>query len=119
MEIKNSNIEGLGLYATQSYKSNTKLVDYIGEEMSLRDFREKYGKYKSNSLNTYRMKRINRIIVAKEQPYLSTNIVNSINESNTPNCILKKKALYTLTDIQAGDELTLKYPKDYCRKYTL
>lgn len=119
MEIKSSPINGLGLFTTKDLKKDEKLFDYIGEEMSLKEFREKYGIYKTNSLNTYRMKRINRIIVAKEEPFLSTNLVNLINESKIPNCVLKKRALYSLKEIPNGEELTLLYPKDYNRNYEL
>lgn len=119
MEIRTSNIHGFGVFAIRDLQANEKLFDYIGEEMSLSEFREKYGVYKENSLNTYRMKRQNKIIVAKEEPYLSCNIVNFINESLNPNCVLKKRALYALHDIPNGTELTLKYPADYCRNYSL
>ena len=119
MEIKQSSIHGRGVFAVIDIKAGEKLFQYIGEEMSLTEFREKFGQYKTNSLNTYRMKRLNRIIVAKEEPYLSTNLVNYINESLRPNCVLKKRALYALQDIPVGTELTLKYLADYCRNYTL
>jgi SET domain-containing protein len=115
-QIKKSNIHGLGVFANKFIKAGTKIADYFGEEMSLKEFREKYGDYKNNSLNTYRMKRINRIIVAKEEPFKSQNMVNYINEGEE-NCILKKRALYALKDIQVNDELLLQYPKDYNREW--
>lgn len=113
-EIKQSPIQGVGVFATQSIKKNEFIVEYYGEEMSWIEFREKYGLYKLNSLNTYPMRRIWRIIVAKEEPYKSNNVVNFINEG-TPNVILKKKSLYALIDINAGTEFLLKYPNDYNR----
>lgn len=119
LEIKPSSIEGNGLFTILERKIGEKIIDYFGEEMSLKQFNIMYGLYKTNSLHTYRMKRINRIIVAKEEPYLSLNLINNINESMTPNCILKKRALYALRNIQAGEELTLKYPSDYYRSYKL
>lgn len=119
MEIKNSTIHGKGVFATQDISANVKLFDYIGEEMSIQEFKAKYGEYKHNSLNTYRMMRIHRIIVAKNEPYLTNNIVNFMNESITPNCVLKKRALYSLVDIKEGEELTLLYPKNYNRNYVL
>ncbi len=33
------------------------------------------------------MKRINKIIVAKNEPFRSKNLTNYVNESNKPNCI--------------------------------
>jgi SET domain-containing protein len=117
--IKKSKIEGLGVFALVDITKGTKISDYYGKEMTLKNFKQKYGEYKHNSLNTYRMKRINRIIVAKNEPYKSKNLTNYINESNNPNCILKKRALYALKDIKGGKELTLLYPENYNRNYTL
>ena len=79
--IKKSKIDGLGVFAFDHIPKDTKIADYYGKEMTLKNFKRKYGEYKHNSLNTYRMKRINRIIVAKEEPYKSRNLTNYINES--------------------------------------
>lgn len=118
-KIDKSSIHGLGCFANEFIKKNTKIFDYIGDEMSERGFREKYGEYNKNSLNTYRMRRIHKIIVAKEEPYKTENIVNYINESISPNCILKKRALYALRDIKKDEELFLSYPNNYFRTYDL
>jgi SET domain-containing protein len=117
--IKKSKIEGLGVFALNDIPKGTKIADYYGKEMTLKNFKQKYGEYKHNSLNTYRMKRINRIIVAKIEPYKSRNLTNYINESKKPNCLLKKRALYALNNIKKGEELTLLYPENYNRNYTL
>jgi SET domain-containing protein len=117
--IKKSKIEGLGVFAKEDIPKDTKIADYYGKEMTLKNFKSKYGEYKLNSLNTYRMKRINKIIVAKQEPFKSKNLTNYVNESKKSNCILKKRALYTLNDVKKGEELTLKYPENYNRNYTL
>ena len=117
--IKKSKIEGLGVFALDDIPSGTKIADYYGKEMTLKNFKQKYGEYKHNSLHTYRMKRINRIIVAKIEPYKSRNLTNYINESKKPNCLLKKRALYALNNIKKGEDLTLLYPENYNRNYTL
>ena len=96
--IAESAIHGKGVFAAQDLSANLKVFEYIGVEMVWKEFTEKYGPYKLNSLNTYPMRRIHRIIVAKEEPFKSQNIVNYINEGE-PNCILKKKALWTIKEI--------------------
>jgi len=118
-EIKKSNIHGLGVFATENIKTGTRIYDYYGELMKWKDFTTKYGKYKYNSLNTYPMRRTWQIIVAKEEPYKSNNMVNFINESLEPNVFLKNKGLYSKREILAGEELLLSYPKDYYRTYLL
>ena len=117
VEISASSIHGLGLIAKTDIKKNTKICDYYGEEMTLSEFKIRYGKYADNSLYTYRMKRLNKIIVAKEEPYKTANLVNYINECDEPNCVLKKRALYTTRDVVCGEELCVKYPNDYKRDY--
>jgi SET domain-containing protein len=116
VEIKPSSIEGLGVFAKEDLAKNIKICDYYGVEMSWTQFTKQYGKYKLNSLNTYPMRRIWRIICSKEEPFKSQNIVNFINEGE-PNCILKMRALYALREIKCGEELLLQYPKDYNRHW--
>jgi SET domain-containing protein len=114
--IKKSQIEGLGVFAKEDIPKGTKIADYYGKEMKWKTFKKKYGEYKSNSLHTYPMRRIHRIIVAKIEPYKSKNITNYINEvRGKSNCELKLRALYAKKDIKKGQELLLDYPKDYNR----
>lgn len=114
--IKRSNIDGLGVFAKEDIPAGTKIADYYGKEMKWKTFKNKYGEYKSNSLHTYPMRRIWKIIVAKEEPYKSKNLTNYINEiTGKSNCELKLRALYAKKDIKKGSELLLDYPKDYNR----
>lgn len=113
-EIKPSPIEGLGVFAKERINKNEIILEYYGLEMSWKEFKDRYGAYKTNSLNTYPQRRIWRIIVAKEEPYRTQNVVNYINEG-IQNVVLKNKLLYALRDIEAGEELLLTYPKDYNR----
>lgn len=115
-EIKSSPIEGLGVFATAEIKKNEFICEYFGEEITWKVFKERYGKYKDNSLNCYPMRRIWKIIVAKEEPYKSQNVVNYINEG-IPNVILKKRCLFALREIKTGEEFLLNYPTDYKRDW--
>lgn len=114
--IKKSQIEGLGVFAKEDIPKGTKIADYYGKEMKWKTFKNKYGEYKNNSLNTYSMRRIWKILVAKEEPYKSKNLTNFINEvPGKTNCQLKLRALYAKKYIKKGTELLLDYPKDYNR----
>jgi SET domain-containing protein len=115
-KIKKSKIEGLGVFAKTDIEKGTKIADYYGKEMKWKTFKNKYGDYKSNSLHTYPMRRIWKILVAKEEPYKSQNLTNYINEiPGKSNCELKLRALYAKRNIKKGQELLLDYPKDYNR----
>jgi len=114
--IKKSKIEGLGVFALEGIPVGTKIADYYGKEMKWKTFKARYGDYKTNSLHTYPMRRIWKILVAKEEPYKSRNLTNYINEiPGKANCELKLRALYAKKNIKKGEELLLDYPKDYNR----
>lgn len=114
--IKNSKIEGLGVFAKRDIPKGTKIANYYGKEMKWKTFKHKYGEYKFNSLHTYPMRRIWKILVAKEEPYKTKNLTNYINEvKGKSNCELRLRALYTKRNIKKSEELLLDYPKDYNR----
>ena len=114
--IKKSKIDGFGVFAKIDIIKGTKISDYYGEEMKWKTFKNKYGEYKFNSLYTYPMRRIWKIIVAKREPYKSGNLINYINEiRGKANCQLKLRALYAIKDIKKNTELLLEYPEDYNR----
>lgn len=114
--IKKSDIDGLGVFAKEDIPKGTKISDYYGKEMKWKTFKNKYGEYKLNSLHTYPMRRIWKIIVAKEEPYKSQNLTNYINEiKGKSNCELKLRALYAKKDIKKDTELLLDYPLGYNR----
>jgi SET domain-containing protein len=114
--IKKSKVEGLGVFAKKDILKGTKISDYYGKEMKWKTFKNRYGDYKSNSIYTYPMRRVWKILVAKEEPYKSKNLTNYINEvKGKSNCELRLRALYSKKDIKKGEELFLDYPKDYNR----
>ena len=78
--IKKSKVEGLGVFAKKDILKGTKISDYYGKEMKWKTFKNRYGDYKSNSIHTYPMRRVWKILVAKEEPYKSKNLTNYINE---------------------------------------
>ena len=90
VEIKSSPVAGLGAFATQDIPSNTKLGDYTGVEMTLKEFKEQYG---DDISYTYSLRFVNKILVGKDEPYRSQNISHYMNEGEQ-NCILKKRGVY-------------------------
>jgi SET domain-containing protein len=108
-----SPIHGLGLFAKVNIKKDTCICNYIGDTMTLREYKNTGGIYKY----CYRMQRINRIIDGRN--YKTENPSHYCNESNTPNVIMKKKGLYALSDIAQGSECFLKFPANYPRDYVL
>lgn len=105
-----SPVHGLGVFAVQDIPANTCLGQFIGEEYSLKDFKQKYNK---DTSFCYHLGRQNKILVAKE----NRNWITYINESKTPNVCLKQRGCWTLCPILAGQELFLQYDKKGIIKY--
>ena len=81
--IKPSSVEGLGLFAVEPIKKSTSLgISHV------------YDKWFDNG-------------------YIRTPLGGFINHSNTPNCKIFKEGRFlsvlTITDIEANEEITLKY----------
>jgi len=113
---KKSPIADRGVFAKVDIPKGTVIAPFYGKEILWGDFKKKYGEYKYNSFYTYTKKRAGKMIVAKEEPYLTMNVVNYINElPSGANAELNKEHLVASRLIREGEELSLKYPKDYNR----
>lgn len=110
LEMKESAVDGMGIFTTRDFPSDYFFGMFEGVEYSLREFRERYGK---DTRYCYSLRRQNKILCAKEK----RNWITYLNESETPNCILKKRSGWSSRAIQAGEELFLKYPNNYLRDY--
>ena len=113
LEIRPSPIEGNGVFTTEKILKGTKIVEFTGVEMSYKDFREKYKE-------DYRYTYITRfpwitVIVAKDNRNIITYINDGVYKQKNPkvNVELKKKWLYAVEDIEADEELLLRY----CTRY--
>ncbi len=114
VEVRQSNIEGLGLFARTEIPAGTKIGYFTGVEMSYRDFKSKYG-------NDWRFVYQQRPywlpqIVAKDKRNLVTYVNDGHHGDMAPgyhNCILSKRWLVTFEDIEQDEELLLQYPKNY------
>jgi len=118
VEVHKSPVGGLGLFAKVDIPANKRILDYEGVKMTLAEFKGKYG---DDTRYTYSLRGpfSSGILVGKTKPYLTTNLSHYANESNTPNIYYKSRGVYTKRAVKKGEELFLKYPKNYPRTYTL
>jgi site-specific DNA-methyltransferase (adenine-specific) len=114
VEVKQSPIHCKGLFAKSNIPANTRICDYKGELLTLTEYCAKY----NNTYNyCYIYRRQNKVLDGRSN--LTENPSHYCNESKSPNVVLKGRGLVTMREIQAGEELFLKYPKDYSRDYEL
>jgi SET domain-containing protein len=112
LEIKESPIHGLGVFAKEDIPINTRLAIFTGDRYSYKDFYAKYGNDRSYC---YIARRGNYILCAKEK----RNVITYINEAKEPNVFLYRFKLRTIRDIKKGEELFLRYFEKYPRDYEL
>ena len=120
-EVKQSPIQGLGLFAKKAIRTGQTVGKYEGVLLSDAEFKEQYG---DDTRYCYRfIKRVKPLykgyIVGKEEPFLSTNASHYCNESLDPNVKLGGRKLVAIRDIEEGEEIFLKYPANYPRDYQL
>jgi hypothetical protein len=115
-EVRESATHGLGAFAKKAISVGTRIAHYIGEEYTISNFTQKYGK---DMRYCYSLGRANTILCGKHEPYYSINLSHFMNESLNPNVILRNRGAFAARDIASGEELFLKYPKSYPRDYEL
>lgn len=115
--ISKSNIEnaGQGLFADRDYNKGEAVCQVIGEKIPYRQFHQKYGTDTKNSIKVLNM----YYICFKDEPYRSQNKIVYINESNDPNVKYFRGHVVALRPLTKGEEIYLKYPRNYPRDYLL
>lgn len=111
--ISRSEVDGYGVFARTRIPAGTRISEFTGVEMSYQDFKAKYG---NDYTFTYQRRPYwLSWIVAKEK----RNLITYVNDGyfgkapNYHNCILQRKWLVSIREIEPGEELLLQYPKNY------
>ncbi|MEN9582412.1 MAG: hypothetical protein RL641_366 [Candidatus Parcubacteria bacterium] len=103
-------VNGLGLFSNVSWKKRDKIIEYIGEIISVEEADRRGGKYLFEIDSK-------RTIDGKSRK----NLARYINHSCVPNCETeidgKKVFVYALKKIAPHDELTYDYGKEYFDEY--
>lgn len=117
-EVRNSTIHGRGVYATKMIEEGTKIIEYVGELVDKQESEKRGLSQHAKSLKTgdaavYIFTLSKRFDIDGNVPW---NTARLINHSCEPNCEAwiegRKIFIHSLTDIQAGDELTFDYGFD-------
>lgn len=111
LEILNSSIHGIGVFAKETIPPGTCLGTYTGTRYTREEFLQKYGAdYRFCYTTSFPW---HPIVCAKE----SRHFMTYINESDSPNVYFSRYKLYTRQEIKAGEELLLQYPQHYNRSW--
>ena len=117
-EVRGSAIHGRGVYATTFIPKETKIIEYVGElvdkdESGKRGVSQHAKSLKTGDAAVYIFTLSRKYDIDGNVPW---NTARLINHSCKPNCEAwiegRKIFIHSLTDVQAGEELTCDYGFD-------
>jgi len=105
-----STVEGQGVFAFGEFKKGNKIVEYFGEIISKK---EEMKRYKKDEVAPYATRLHNGLLIDSA---LERGVGSIVNHGETPNCELvcehDKIWLYSLRDLEFGEELLINYGYD-------
>lgn len=117
-EVRNSEIHGRGVYATQDIPAETEIIEYVGElidkdESGKRGTKQQDHASKTGDAAVYIFNITNKYDIDGNFPW---NTARLINHSCEPNCEAWSKGkrifIHALRDIKKNEELTFDYGFD-------
>lgn len=110
LEIRRSNVHGLGAFAVQPIPKGTRLIEYAGERVSHREADRRYEEKDANDSHTFLFIVDRRTVI---DAGVAGNDARFINHSCDPNCesVIEGGRVFieALRDIAPGTELTYDY----------
>jgi SET domain-containing protein len=110
IEVRRSNVHGLGVFATQRIRKGTRIIEYVGERVSHAEADRRYEEKDANDSHTFLFIVDRRTVI---DAGVDGNDARFFNHSCDPNCesTVEKKRVYieAIRDIEAGAELTYDY----------
>ena len=110
IEVRRSNVHGLGVFATQRIRKGTRIIEYVGERVSHAEADRRYEEKDANDSHTFLFIVDRRTVI---DAGVDGNDARFFNHSCDPNCesTVEKKRVYieAIRDIEPGAELTYDY----------
>jgi len=110
VQIRRSNVHGLGAFAARRIPKGTRIIEYTGERVSHAEADRRYEDKDANDSHTFLFIVDSRTVI---DAGVEGNDARFFNHSCDPNCesVVEKRRVYieALRTIEAGDELTYDY----------
>lgn len=110
VEVRNSPLHGLGVFATRAIKKGTRVIEYIGERVSHGEADRRYETKDDTDNHTFLFS-VDRGVVIDAG--VQGNDARYFNHSCDPNCesVIEDRRVFieSIKDIEPGDEMTYDY----------
>ncbi len=118
IKLRQSPIEGVGVFAWRLISRGTRIIEYVGERISHAEADERYDEDAMAYPKTFLFTLDRQTVI---DATVQGNESRFINHSCAPNCqaIIENGRIFieALTDIPAGTELTFDYHLEYSGRY--
>ena len=110
IEVRRSNVHGMGVFALKPIPKGTRLIEYVGERVSHQEADSRYEEKDANDAHTFLFIVDSRTVI---DAGVDGNDARFFNHACNPNCesVIEAKRVYieTTRDIAPGEELTYDY----------
>jgi hypothetical protein len=110
IEVRRSNVHGLGVFAARRIPKGTRIIEYLGERVSHEEADRRYEEKDANDSHTFLFIVDSKTVI---DAGVDGNDARFFNHSCDPNCesTVEKRRVYieAIRDIEAGAELTYDY----------
>jgi SET domain-containing protein len=110
IEVRDSALHGLGVFATKRIKKGTRVLEYLGERVSHAEADRRYDDKDENDNHTFLFIVDGRTVI---DAGVNGNEARFINHGCDPNCesVIEERRVFieAIRDIAPGDELTYDY----------
>jgi SET domain-containing protein len=110
IEVRDSALHGLGVFATRRIKKGTRVIEYLGERVSHAEADRRYDDKDENDNHTFLFIVDGRTVI---DAGVEGNEARFINHGCDPNCesVIEQRRVFieAIRDIAPGDELTYDY----------
>jgi hypothetical protein len=110
MQVRNSDLHGLGVFATQDIKKGTRIIEYIGDHISHAEADRRYESKDDNDNHTFLFSVDRKLVI---DAGVNGNDARYFNHSCDPNCesVIESRRVFieAIKDIAAGAEMTYDY----------
>lgn len=110
IEVRRSNVHGLGVFAAKRIPKGTRIIEYVGERVSHDEADRRYEEKEANDSHTFLFIVDSKTVI---DAGVDGNDARFFNHSCDPNCesTVEKRRVYieAIRDVEPGSELTYDY----------
>ena len=110
IEVRDSPLHGLGVFATRRISKGTRIIEYLGERVSHSEADRRYENKDADDAHTFLFIVDSRTVI---DAGVDGNVARFVNHACAPNCesVIEDRRVFidALRTIQPGEELTYDY----------